>query len=487
MKKFRRISCLFIFVLTAIVGMAYAEESGSITVTVTLKEAVPEVIVIAPANQSGDPGQTLFYRFKVKNNGEATDFYQLSAMSSNGWVVKHRRRTGAIGPGRQKEVTVKVSIPRNAPANMEDVVTLTATSLSALSFSDSDSVTTTVNQVVPEVIVIAPANQSGDPGQNIFYRFMVKNDGYATDFYQLSAVSSNGWVVMLRRRTGSIAPGQEKKVNVKVSIPQNAPDNMEDVLTLTATSLSVPSFSGSNSVSTTVNQAARFIPVLVLEEDKPDLAVPEVKVIAPANQSGDPGQDIFYKLMVKNSGDTTHSYQLSAVSSNGWMVEHKRRIDTIAPGQEKKVNIQVSIPQNAPANMEDVLTLTAKSLSTPSFTCSDSVTTTVNEDAGVSIRVPASKKVKSGQTATLQAIIINTSDSEEYFDLTASSLLNWSIEFPQGGTVGPLNHGERKTVPIEVLIPADAEKGDTDTLTITATSQFDPSVASSSASILIVR
>ena len=486
-RYFRRISRLFILALTAIAVTAYAEESSSISVTVTLNEAVPEVIVIAPANQSGDPGQNIFYEFMVKNNSEVTDFYLLKAVSSNGWVVKHRRRTGTIAPGQQKSVNIQVSIPRNAPANMEDVLTLTATSLSAPSFFDSDNVTTTVNEAVPEVIVIAPANQSGDHGQNIFYKFMVKNDGYATDFYQLSAVSSNGWMVEHKKRTGTIAPGQQESVNIKVSIPQNAPANMEDVLTLTATSLSAPSYSDFDSATTTVNQAARFTPVPVRKQAKPVPAVTQVKFIAPANQSGNAGEDIFYEFMVKNSSDTTDSYQVSAVSSNGWMVEHKRRIDTIAPGQQKKVTIKVSIPQNAPANMEDVLTLTATSLSAPSYSDSNSVTTTVNEDAGVSIRVPVRKRVKSGQTVTLQALIINTSNSEDYFNLTASSLLNWSIEFPQGDTVGPLNQGEKKTVPIEVLVPVDAKKGDTDALTITATSQFDASVYGSSTSILIVR
>ncbi len=169
------------------------------------------------------------------------------------------------------------------------------------------------------------------------------------------------------------------------------------------------------------------------------------------------------------------------------MVKHKKKTGAIAPGRQKRVNVKVSIPRNAPANMEDVLTLTATSLSAPSFFDSDDVTTTVNQIARVFVRAPVRKRVKSGKTVILKARIINRGNSEDYFNLTTSSLLNWSIEFPQGDTVGPLDPRERSIIPIKVLVPANAKKGDTDTVKITATSQSDPSVSGSSASSLIVR
>lgn len=114
--------------------------------------------------------------------------------------------------------------------------------------------------------------------------------------------------------------------------------------------------------------------------------------------------------------------------------------------------------------------------------------TIIKQIASVDIRVtPRNRSSRAGQTASLQATIRNTGNGDDYFKLTASSSLGWEVDFSQGDIVGPIEPGEKKVSPVTVTVPADARKGDSNRVTITATSQFDPSVSDSSFSTIIAR
>ncbi|MFC1708840.1 hypothetical protein ACFL2J_02095 [Candidatus Omnitrophota bacterium] len=123
----------------------------------------------------------------------------------------------------------------------------------------------------------------------------------------------------------------------------------------------------------------------------------------------------------------------------------------------------------------------------------DSITITVTikeviPQIGVTIRVvPKSKKTRPAVTVSLRATIRNRGDADDYFTLTASSSLGWEVIFPQGDTLGPIEPGRRETVPVKVIVPVDATRGDRNTLTIAAASQFDPSVSDSGFSTITVR
>jgi len=108
--------------------------------------------------------------------------------------------------------------------------------------------------------------------------------------------------------------------------------------------------------------------------------------------------------------------------------------------------------------------------------------------AGVDLRVfPGRRLVRSGRNVSILVIIRNTGDGVDNFSLTASSSLGWTVGFPKGDTVGPIKPNRRKVVRVTVSVPADAKRRETDTVTFTATSQYDPLVSDSASSTLIVR
>jgi len=78
---------------------------------------------------------------------------------------------------------------------------------------------------------------------------------------------------------------------------------------------------------------------------------------------------------------------------------------------------------------------------------------------------------KPSTTLTYSAVVTNTSNVPETFDINIGGNA-WATSAPP--TIGPLGPGVSTTVDIDVIIPSGAPDGITDTATITFTSQGDP-------------
>ncbi len=217
--------------------------------------------------------------------------------------------------------------------------------------------------------------------------------------------------------------------------------------------------------------------------------ISEVIVIAPDNQSGNPGQTLIYLFIAKNNGNVQDSYDLEAISSHNWKTDLPggNIIGPLSAGEQEELDVSIAIPKVALANEEDILTLEMTSLSDSSVTGSGNVITTVNQIAAVTIRTPGNKRSSAGQVVNLRVRIINRGNGDDYFKLTALSSLGWGVNFPQGDTIGPIKPGKRETISTTVIVPEDAIRGDRDTVTVTATSQSDPSVSTHDSTTIIVR
>lgn len=251
------------FLLILIFPLTASAEVDTITVTVTIEQIVAGV-VSAPPDQSGDPGDILVYTFTVQNTGNGPDTFGLKAKSSERWPVNlpGGDTTGILAAGEAQAVDVELSIPSDEIVGTQDTLTLTATSQTDKKISGSDSVLTTVNQVAG-VLVTAPKDKTGSPGQTITYNFTVQNTGNGEDNFDLEAASSQGWLVSLPDgdTTGTLQPAKtgkaSTKVTVELTIPSDAPAGTSDELTLMATSQFDTRVSAKDSVTTTVTTRKR--------------------------------------------------------------------------------------------------------------------------------------------------------------------------------------------------------------------------------------
>ena len=103
------------------------------------------VQVIAPAGESASAGTDLIYNFLVQNMDEDPASFDLAAQSSNGWTVSVDPSTVNIPGGASELVDVTLSFPGDALHGTTDTLELTATSQADPGVTNSDSVTSTVD------------------------------------------------------------------------------------------------------------------------------------------------------------------------------------------------------------------------------------------------------------------------------------------------------------------------------------------------------
>lgn len=113
-----------------------------------------------------------------------------------------------------------------------------------------------------------------------------------------------------------------------------------------------------------------------------------------------------------------------------------------------------------------------------SFPQSDSGTISIRitlRYAAVTVSAPPDQSGDPGQTLTHTFNIQNTGNSQDTFDLAATSSEGWPLDFP--GELRDLPAGDTATAKVEITIPSGEKPGTQDLLTLTATSQADNTVS----------
>jgi parallel beta-helix repeat protein len=85
-------------------------------------------------------------------------------------------------------------------------------------------------------VSISPDNQEGLPGQTLTYTVRVRNTESVPDNFSLENSDNAGWALMLDNDLLTIPAGENRTTTLRVTIPENAEDGAEDLITVTATS-----------------------------------------------------------------------------------------------------------------------------------------------------------------------------------------------------------------------------------------------------------
>ncbi len=118
------------------------------------------VQVYAPSERNGDPGDTVTLPFTVQNFELASDTFNLTPSSANGWTVSAPASI-TLDSGASGNVDVQVTIPGGATPGSTDQVTLQAVSASNPSISNSDQATVRVNAAPSTHTITASAGEHG--------------------------------------------------------------------------------------------------------------------------------------------------------------------------------------------------------------------------------------------------------------------------------------------------------------------------------------
>lgn len=99
----------------------------------------------------------------------------------------------------------------------------------------------------------------------------------------------------------------------------------------------------------------------------------------------------------------------------------------------------------------------------------------------VSIAAPEATIARPGIPITIQLTILNNAPEEDSYDLSITDSNNWTLnELPTPISVEGLGSSSDNAQPLQLLVtpPDQASYGETDTITITVTSQSDPTIQS---------
>jgi len=316
-------------------------------------------VFISPSYQIGLPGATLSYTVMVKNEGNISDTYALTATDTAGWGPTLSKDSLELAPKAYDTVTLTVTIPTDASVGDQDNITITAKSTVDPTVSDGAKCTAQATAIRRRVEVsISPGSKSGPPGETLTYTVTIANEGEAEDTYDLTVTDALAWGATVSPTSLTIAVGSSGTATVVVNIPDGTAGGTEDEITV----------KGTSRADLTVSDSATCIASAA--------AVRGVKVtISPENQSGKPEEILTYT--VKNEGNVGDTYILSVAGVPDWSPRVENTSLTLNAGRAGETTLTVTIPPSASEGASMTVNVSAISVGDPTVTGSDTCRMTV--------------------------------------------------------------------------------------------------------------
>jgi uncharacterized membrane protein len=400
---------------------------------------------------SGFAGTSVTYNLTVENTGLTTDSFDF-VFAGNDWTASANPPVvGPLAPNDTVPVQITVNIPPNALNNNTDTVTAIARSLGDRSKTDAAGLTTTA---ITNWVEVAPAAaaQSGFAGTAVNYTITLTNTHNTADHYTIS-LTGNAWGTSAPAALGPVAPGAVTTFQVTVNIPASALNNNTDTVTVKAASQLNPAKSDSSVLTTTA------------QTNWVELTPPA------AAQSAFAGTAVNYTITVKNTHNTADQYTI-AVSGNGWGTSAPALVGPVSPGGTTTFQVTVNIPAGALNGNSDAATVTATSQLNPGKSDTAALTTTALTNWLTVTPTAQTLFGSAGAVVTYTITVKNTTNAADSYTVSLGGQ-GWQTTAP--AQVGPVSAGGTMTFQVAVTIPQGASPGDSDVVTVTVTSQGNPS------------
>lgn len=412
-------------------------------------------LTLTPDNErTVDSDTTAVYTHTLQNVGNLTDTVTLSFGSVPSWVVQVEPTVVTLLPLETQTVVVSVTVPADT-GGVVHTATITATSEGALTATAVN--TTTVNTSLG-VLLEPDSLLIDDAGATVQHLHTITNTGNVTDTFDLTAQSSMGWLDNVAPASITLGAGLTGTVTTTVTIPALANPGESDVTVITATS-QMTSTVFDTAVDTT---RVRQIHGLAFAPDNTATVAADTT--------------ISYTHTLTNTGNASDTFTLTATSSQGWPIQLPTLPITLDSGLSSPVVVTLTVPA-AGAGLTDTMTVTASSIISPAASAQVTNTTIVSGTPailGVSIAPDNSGAGQAGETVTYTHTISNLGDTDDTYLLTLLSANGWaSAVDPISVTVAALDSA---LVIVTTTIPGGSALGETDTLTVTATSATDGAV-----------
>jgi uncharacterized membrane protein len=274
-------------------------------------------------------------------------------------------------------------------------------------------------------------------------------------------------------------------IGTPVGDPNNGPFNVD--ITFLAGSEGVAHIPGTHTIEIDGSiLVAEGLPWLDYYPPDPVITVripgPGVDVsISPPENSGPLGATLEYIVTVKNTGTVKDNYTLTPSDDAGWSLSlSKNRFENVLPGENRTAMLNVTIPGDAVPSTEDNITVTV----TSDAGASDSDVCIAHAEEvrhGVEVSIsPSYQSAPIGMTPSYTVIVRNTGNVMDNYTLSVddNAVPSWGptlLDNLVNNRLENVRPGESRMVTLSVTIPPDVAPSTEDNITVTATSEGDPS------------
>ncbi|MEF8874181.1 MAG: LamG-like jellyroll fold domain-containing protein [Candidatus Thermoplasmatota archaeon] len=196
------------------------------------------VTVNAPSDATVFTRHNHTYQFRVNNTGSLEDTYELTVTTNNSWDASVIDLTVTVPADQGKEVTVNITVPDDAQLGESSRITLKAISQKRAFSQSNDSFV--VSYEGYDVDVYAPSDREENSYSTYNYTFTIENTGTVFDTYGLTATSNNSNFAVSVVDQISLAPKNQRPVEVEVTISSDATSGESALIELEVASENSP-------------------------------------------------------------------------------------------------------------------------------------------------------------------------------------------------------------------------------------------------------
>ena len=196
-----------------------------------------------------------------------------------------------------------------------------------------------------------------------------------------------------------------------------------------------------------------------------------------AEKTASPGEQITFTLQVENTGLRIDEYKVELQNSK-WSAQAASTLGPLDSGEIASMPVTVMVPADAGCNAMDDFSVVLTSRNNPERTAAASLKASVSLICGVDLQPVDSTIVSTAGEKVIHTLqLTNTGNVSDTFTLTVdNNSLGWSVSIiPNTPTDLTLAASARLDLFVHVLIPPDAVAGQSDHVSIRATSTGDDS------------
>jgi uncharacterized membrane protein len=308
-----------------VTSQADATVAASLELTTAAAQVAAVGVEIRAVVDEGVPGATLIYAVDVRNLGNGTDAFALTAAGP--WALHLQTTiTPALAPNAAATVPMSVTVPLDLLWTDVQVIDVTATSQFDPDVSGQAWATATA--LVSDMVAVTSGAErlTGPAGTAVTFPLKLTNlAALPTDF---TLTADGQWTTALSAdNTGPLPTGTTTPISVSVAIPADVHLGDEDLVTVYVSA---------------DGQTVAALRLIAVAEQQAAVAC------APMEQAefGPPGTTVTYAVTVTNEGEGVDSF-LVALDGPWPATAARAQTAFLPPGTSELVAVTVTVPTDA--------------------------------------------------------------------------------------------------------------------------------------------